>query len=165
MLNFCRPETVNRSIECLAQGIRAISLLGRIPQSIIYEHKHTTDKTPMHHNNPIVESLLKEQLCDYPPYQARKSNQYYEVNYLITCIFSSSWFPRCHYGSRLQKETSCCSFLGPAHETECYTQKYYTSRRNTGIPIFDRLFLLTTSGSSECSNCFVATRQSLDTNP
>ncbi|KAA0201144.1 28S ribosomal protein S14 mitochondrial [Fasciolopsis buskii] len=72
MLNFCRPNTVSRTIECLAQRIRAISLLGRIPQSIIYEHKHVADKTPMHHNNPVVENLLKEQLCDYPPYQARK---------------------------------------------------------------------------------------------
>ncbi|VDP93423.1 unnamed protein product [Echinostoma caproni] len=56
----------------LTQKVRTITLLSRIPQSIIYEHRHIPEKTPEHHNNPVVEKLLKEDLCGYPPYQARK---------------------------------------------------------------------------------------------
>ncbi|CAL8082188.1 unnamed protein product [Calicophoron daubneyi] len=60
------------SFSVLAQNLRFLSVLPKIPPSVLYEHHYTPFKTPEHHSNAQVESMLKEQLCGYPPYQARK---------------------------------------------------------------------------------------------
>ncbi|TPP63189.1 28S ribosomal protein S14 mitochondrial [Fasciola gigantica] len=75
MFKICGRMTasvIDKALGCFTQRIRASSLLSRIPQSIIHEHRHIPDKTPEHHNNSVVEKLLNEKLCGYPPYQARK---------------------------------------------------------------------------------------------
>ncbi|KAK4473736.1 hypothetical protein MN116_003078 [Schistosoma mekongi] len=63
---------LNGLINGLCNGMRLLSIPPAIPSKILYERQIMPDKTPAHHNNPEVEKLLREELCDYPPYSSRK---------------------------------------------------------------------------------------------
>ena len=64
--------------------VRSLFLPSKIPPSIIYPHKTTPMKAPEHHNNPEVERLLREELCNFPPFQARKCGL--SVSRLLNCL-------------------------------------------------------------------------------
>ncbi|KAF6772194.1 hypothetical protein AHF37_09022 [Paragonimus kellicotti] len=66
------PQTLCSSFMNLTCKMRSLFLPPGLPRSLIYPHQQTPDKTPAHHHNPEVERLLKEELCGYPPYNARK---------------------------------------------------------------------------------------------
>ncbi|CAH8435617.1 unnamed protein product [Heterobilharzia americana] len=75
-MNLFRPLLIKTNITGLTNNLcskmRLLSIPPLVPPKILYERQIIPGKTPEHHNNPEVERLLKEDLCDYPPYCSRK---------------------------------------------------------------------------------------------
>ncbi|VDK33882.1 unnamed protein product [Taenia asiatica] len=70
MLAACRLGAPLAALPSLMT--RKLHLPPSIPQKIMHHHKYEPYATPLHHNSPEHEKLLKEELVDYPPYRNRK---------------------------------------------------------------------------------------------
>lgn len=75
-MNLLKPliikPNISGLINSLCSKMRSLSIPPSIPSEILYQREITPAKTPAHHNNPEIEKLLKDELCDYPAYSSRK---------------------------------------------------------------------------------------------
>lgn len=68
--------SIPNPLSVISKFSRFYTLPPKIPKEILHKHTYIPIETPVHHNNPEVERLLKEDLCDYPTFKARKSRYF-----------------------------------------------------------------------------------------